>query len=307
MFDGMAFDWPKAWTFLFVFLACEALCRLRQPGIYFPHLASFASITLRPSYLLWFLKWAAIVFLLAALMSPYKYKTYEPEHLPGYAMSLVIDASASMRKGDFNAMDRTQSRFDAARQIVDDFLQRRSSDSIGLVVLGTHAFIASPPTMDHALLAQILERLYVGIAGQYTALYEAIGKAIAQLETLPDTRKMAIVLTDGRNAPGSLLTPDIVTQLAEKMSTRVYVIVIGEANARQTEVLALIAEQSGGRLYAASDVTALAKAYRAIDKLEKSPQRPPRMQVKEYYYIYPLFVGFLSLLLYVFLRNRRMA
>lgn len=307
MFEGIAFDWPKAWTFLFVFLACEALCRQRQAGLYFPHLASFASLTLRPSYLLWFLKWGAIIFLLVALMSPYRYKTYEPEHLPGYAMSLVIDASASMRDGDFNATDRTQSRFDAARRIVEDFLRRRSSDSIGLVVLGTHAFVASPPTMDHRMLTQVLDRLYVGIAGEYTALYEAMGKAIVQLEAVSDAQKVVVVLSDGKNSPGSPLTPAVVTELAKRLGVRIYIIAIGDDHGRQKTALAPIAEQSGGRLFWASDAAGLFEVYKTIDALEKSPQRPPRMRVKEYFYIYPLFIGFLSLLLYIFLRNRRNA
>jgi len=30
MFEGIYFEYHKVWTFLFIFLACEALCKLRE-------------------------------------------------------------------------------------------------------------------------------------------------------------------------------------------------------------------------------------------------------------------------------------
>lgn len=305
MFEDVYFEFPKIAFVLFIFLACEALCRLRQRAFYFPHLASFAAVTLKPSYWLWFLKWLSIVLLIGALMSPVKDAVYRPAGAPGYAVALVVDASTSMRDGGFDPADDRRSRFEAVQAILERFIAQRTGDTVGLVVFGTHAFVASPPTRDTALLSTIIDRLYVGIAGQYTALYEAVAKGVALLHGTPSREKIVVVLTDGRNTPGAPVPPGVAAALAAKEGARLYAVIIGDAPASQASELETMAAESGGRYFRAGDASVLAEVYDAIDRLEKSPQRPPAMTVKEYYYIYPLFAGFLTLLLYVYRRNRR--
>jgi len=302
MFDGLYFEHQKFWTFLFVFLACEALCKLRGQGFYFPHVSAFASVTVKPAVWLWMLKWLAILLLLTALMSPVKDAVWEAEGMPGHAVALVVDASSSMREGTFDAADKTRSRFESAQAIVADFIAGRGSDTVGLVVFGTHAFVAAPLTPDRALLAQIVDRLYVGIAGEYTALYEAVAKAAAMLAKSESESRVAVVLSDGRNTPGAPVGADVAGALAAKEHVRVYAVVIGEGG---DPALERIARATCGRFYRAGDAQTLASVYAEIDALERSPQRPPRLIVKQYYYVYPLFAGFMALLLYVYLRNRR--
>jgi len=305
MFEGIYFEYSKIGFVLFVFLACDALCRLRQRGFYFPHLAAFASVTLQPSFWLWFLKWASIILLIAAMMSPVRDRQYQPVGTPGYAMALVVDASASMRNGEFDPADRTKSRFEAVQEILGRFAARRASDAVGLVVFGTHAFIASPPTTDTQMLSGIIDRLYVGIAGKYTALYEAMAKGVALLHRTESREKIVIVLTDGRNTPGAPVGAGVASALAQKEGVRLYAVLIGEMPKAQESELVSITEKSGGRTFTAKDASALSEVYAEIDKLEKSPQRSPSVTVKEYYYVYPLFAGFMTLLLYVYRRNRR--
>jgi Ca-activated chloride channel family protein len=305
MFDGVYFEFPKVASFVFIFLACDALCKLRERGLYFPHLGAFGSVALKPSRWLWFLKWGAIVCLIAALMSPVKEKVYTPQSVPGHAVALVVDASESMRNGDFVATDRPQSRFEAVQRILSDFIKQRESDALGLVVFGTHAFVASPLTTEHELLSALLQRLYVGIAGKYTALYEAIAKGVALLHASDARSKILIVLSDGRNTPGAPVGADVAAALVQKEAVKVYAVLIGDAQEAQANALEALATKSGGGVYRAADADALAKVYAQIDALEPSPQRRPALRVKEYYYIYPLFVGFLFLMLYVYWRNRR--
>ncbi|WP_345969582.1 VWA domain-containing protein [Sulfurimonas sp. HSL1-6] len=307
MFEGVFFEFPKVISFLFIFLACEALCRMRHQGFYFPHLAAFAAVTLKPSFWLWLLKWASIILLLVALMSPVKERVYQPVSTPGYAISLVVDASASMRNGDFDPDDRTRSRFEAVQEILQAFVTQRSSDSVGLVVFGTRTFTAAPPTTDMGMLSQIIGQLYVGIAGKYTALYEAMARGIVSLHGAKSAEKIVVVLTDGRNTPGAPVGSDVVGGLAAKEGVRLYAVVIGEDPAPQESILETLTAQSGGAYFTARDSASLADVYAQIDTLEKSPQRPPVLIVNEYYYIYPLFAGFLTLLLYIYLRNRRVA
>jgi Ca-activated chloride channel family protein len=257
MFDGVYFEFPKIGFVLFVFLACEALCRMRHQGIYFPHLSAFAAVTLKPSYWLRFLKWASIILLIAALMSPVKEKVFQPDSMPGYAMALVVDASESMRNGDFDPDDQTKSRFEAVQAILNRFVAQRGGDTVGMVVFGTHAFIASPPTADTRMLSQIIDRLYVGIAGKYTALYEAVAKGITLLHRSGSREKIVVLLTDGRNTPGAPVSADVATALAEKEGVRLYAVVIGETPAEQESVLETMAQSSGGEYFMAKDASAL--------------------------------------------------
>lgn len=305
MFDGVYFEFPKVASFVFIFLACDALCKLRERGFYFPHLGDFGSVALKPSWWLWFLKWGAIVLLIVALMSPVKERVYEPESAPGHAVTLVVDASTSMQNGDFDPTDRTRSRFDVVKRILSDFIAGRGSDSIGLVVFGTHAFIASPPSADTRTLHEIIDRLYVGIAGKYTALYEAVAQAVALLHDDSSKSKIVVVLSDGRNTPGAPVGPEVAGALAKKEGVKIYAVVIGDPSAHGVPELQTMAEQTGGAYFTATDADALKTVYAKIDALETSPQRTGMMTVKEYYYIYPLFLGFLFLLLYVYWRNRR--
>jgi len=47
------------------------------------------------------------------------------------------------------------------------------------------------------------------------------------------------------------------------------------------------------------------EVYQQIDKLEKSKIKNETYKYKQYYYFYPLFISLLSLMFYVYLRNKR--
>ncbi len=305
MFDGVFFEFPKIGFVFFFFVACEAMCKLRERGIYFPHLGAFASVAVKPSYLLWFLKWASIIFLIVAMMSPVKETVVQPDDAQGYHIALVLDASESMDEGGFDPSERSRSRFDVVQSIVERFVAERPADEIGLIVFGTHAFAASPLTQDHAALQTILGRLYVGMAGKYTALYEALALSASMLTAAGKKNRIAIVLTDGRNTPGGAIGPDVAEALLKKQKVRLYAVRIGEPGERAPMRLEAMAEATGGRHFVAHDAKELRGIYTSIDATERSTVRSLPVAFKYYYFIYPLFAGFMTLLLYVFLRNRR--
>jgi len=85
MFDGIYFEFPKLLFVIFFFIACESLCKMKLPSIYFPHTAAFMKNTVSSSKLLFFLKWLTIVMMILALMSPVKDEPYEL-----YSMLLVL-------------------------------------------------------------------------------------------------------------------------------------------------------------------------------------------------------------------------
>jgi len=306
MFDGLYFEFPKIAFVVFIFIACETLCKMKLPSIYFPHAAQFMKNTVANSKLLFFLKWIGIVMLILALMSPVKDEPYELKPKEGHELALILDASNSMQERGFDPSNPGARRFDVVKDIVNDFIHKRKNDNIGLVVFGAYSFIASPLTYDENILSKIVSQLQIGMAGKYTALYEALAQGVNLLKMSKSKSKVAILLTDGYSTPGVDKIPlDVALDMAKKEGVKVYPIGIGRGNEYNRDVLVKIAKETGGVAFGASNAKELKAVYEKIDALEKSEIKNESFTYMKYYYMYPLFVGLLSLMLYIYLRNKR--
>jgi len=306
IFGGLYFELPKIAFVIFFFIACETLCKMKLPSLYFPHAGQFMKNTVSSSKLLFFLKWTGIVMMIFALMSPVKDETYELEPKKGYEIAMILDASQSMQAQGFDENNRRLTRFDVVKSIVSDFIKERKNDNIGLVVFGAYSFIASPLTYDEHILSRIVSQLQIGMAGKYTALYESLAQGVNLLKTSESKSKIAILLTDGFSTQGVDKIPlDVALDMAKKEGVKVYPIGIGMPNEYNQKVLLKIAEETGGVAFGASSATELKAIYKKIDELEKSEINNESYTYMKYYYIYPLFLALISLMLYIYLRNKR--
>ncbi|NPA65349.1 MAG: VWA domain-containing protein [Epsilonproteobacteria bacterium] len=306
MFDGFYFELPKAFSFLFIYMACASLCPMRLTSIYFPHTSSFVKATASHSKLLFFLKWTGIVMLVLAIMSPVRDVEYEKDPKQGRELVLVLDASESMKQRGFDPHNIQASRFDVVKKIVSSFIEKRKEDNIAMVVFGSYSFIASPLTYDTEILKDILQRLEIGIAGRYTALYSALAQGVHLLKMSEAKSKAIILLTDGYSTPNVDKIPlHVVLDMIKKEGVKVYPIGIGREGAYNKQVLLKIAKASGGVAFSAKDATELQEVYKQIDALERSEIKTEKFTYKHYYFQFPLFIAFLSLMLYIYLLNRR--
>ncbi|MEN4046373.1 MULTISPECIES: VWA domain-containing protein [unclassified Sulfurimonas] len=306
MFDGIYFEFPKLLFVIFFFIACETLCKMKLPSIYFPHASQFMKSNVSASKLLFFLKWLTIVMMILALMSPVKDEPYELKPKHGHEIALILDASGSMKERGFDPLNPAASRFDVVKSIVRDFINKRENDNMGLVVFGSYSFIASPLTYDKHILSRIVAQLEVGMAGKYTALYEALAQGVNLLKMSKAKSKVAILLTDGYSTAGVDKIPlDVALDIAKKEGVKVYPIGIGAPDEYNRAVLMKIAKETGGVAFGAANASQLKEVYEKIDALEKSEIKNETFSYKNYYYFYPLFIALLSLLLYVYLRNKR--
>ncbi|MCJ7766423.1 MAG: VWA domain-containing protein, partial [Thiovulaceae bacterium] len=107
------------------------------------------------------------------------------------------------------------------------------------------------------------------------------------------------------NTPGGKIPLQVAMALAKKVVVKFYTIGIGGDNEYDRALLEYIAKESGGESFSAKNGQELKKVYSAINALEKSKIDRFDYTFREYYYIYPLFLAFFTLLLYVYLRNRR--
>lgn len=306
MFDGIFFEYPFAALLVIPFVLCAKFCKMRLSSLYFPHTDAFLKNSIALSKELFFLKWLSIVMLIVALMSPVKEESYMLEPKEGYEIALILDASESMKAEGFDAQNRHLNRFDAVKEIVSDFIDKRAKDNMGLVVFGAYSFIASPLTYDVAILKTILSQLHIGVAGKYTALNTSLAQGVNLLKGGESKTKIAILLTDGHSTKEiEKISLETALEMVKKENIKVYPIGIGMPHEYNKEVLLKIANESSGVAFGALNAGELKDIYKKIDELEKSEIKNENFAYLSYYYRYALFVSLLALMLYVYLRNKR--
>jgi Ca-activated chloride channel family protein len=222
----------------------------------------------------------------------------------GYDIVLAIDASGSMRESGFDPNDPTLSKFDVVKELVKDFIEKRKNDNVALVVFGSFTYVASPLTFNKKVVAKLLDYLDIGIAGQKTAINDALFESIHMLKNSEAKSKVVVLLTDGIDTASR--TPiDVVMKMAKKYGVKIYTIGIGDRRGIDENYLKWIAKNSGGRYFFAPNSKVLAQIYATINKLERSEIRAGEFVKKEELYQYPLFVAVLALLGFIYIYSKR--
>jgi len=300
----MHLEFPYLLALLLLFILCAYYCKQRQESLLFPHMRMLGSSAAASSYLLFFLKWLGIVTLIIALASPYSEREIALDPREGHDIVLLLDASQSMRMQGFDENNLQRNRFSVVQDIVDDFIQKRSNDNLGMIVFGSYAFVASPITYDKHILSKLLRQLYIGVAGEKTAIYDAIAQSLTLMQENGAKSKIAILLTDGRNTAGNM-PYDAAIALAQREGVKIYTIGIGRPGEFSEGTLARIAKATEGEYFSAYSAQQLEGIYEEINRLEKSELKGEKYLHKTYYYLYFLFVALMSLLLYLVIRSKK--
>jgi len=300
----MQLEFPYLLVLIFVFMACAYFCKQRQESLLFPHMMLFSSSAMASSLLLKILKWLGIVSLVIAMASPYSEREIDLDPREGYDIVLLLDASQSMRAQGFDQLNRALSRFEVVQDIVDSFIHKRANDNMGMIVFGEYAFVASPITYDKNILSKLLDQLYIGVAGKKTAIFDAIAQSVTLMHENEAKSKIAILLTDGQNTAGQMPF-DAAISLAQREGMKIYTIGIGRPGEFDEGILAKIASETGAKFFPAYSAQQLEGIYEEINSLETSELVGEKFLHKSYYYIYFLFVAFMSLLFYLVLRSKK--
>jgi len=275
----MSLEYPLALILPIIFLICFKLCKPKLEAVIFPNTKFFAKKI--PFNLTLFL---SVLFLSIALSSPVKIKIYK-KNQKGFDILTVLDTSGSMQM---------YHKLDNAKAIIKDFVKKRSNDRIGLVIFGDIAYIASPLTYDKKTFNEILSRIYPGIAGERTAIYDALFLSTTLFKKSKAKNKIIILITDGMD--NSSKTPkDLVLKTLKKDKIKVYTIGIGRSI--NTTDLENIAKSTGGKFFWVQNISELKKVYETINKLEKSSLKTKITIQKIYYFEYPLIIG---IIFYIF-------
>jgi len=259
------------------------------------------------------LRLAAVVLIAVAAARPQSTRAVDDLQVEGIDIVVALDLSGSMQETDL-----VPNRLEAAKAVIQDFVSRRPTDRIGLVVFGREAYTYAPMTLDHAALLRMVGELHLGIVnGDGTAIGDGIAVALNRL-CGEELRKMAeaakkgapakppeadprskvlIVLTDGEDN-ASKLSPEDAARLAQTLKVKIYTILAG-ANVGEDEqqpgrhgvnpkLLEQIASMTGGTPYLASDSRALGDRFQKI--LAELKQAPIRDRGTLYAELYRRFV-----------------
>ncbi len=295
--------WLAAW--LLPEAAMLSALRLPQQGL---DIEDGAAVRQRHMPWWWLLVW---VLLLTAAARPQLLGPTLDLPRSGRAMMLAIDLSGSMQTVDMRLGGRPASRFEATRAIINDFIQRRGGDALGLIEFGSRAYLVTPLTFDLTTVRAQLDSSVVGLAGRKTAIGDAIAVGVRRLMDLPQQARVLILLTDGVDN-ASAVAPLEAARIAKAAGVRVYTIGVGSDGSNggffgglmatrgadlDAGVLTRIAESTGGHFYRASDTEQLAAAWQAIERLEPVKREAPPMRPREELFRWPLAAALLLVLL----------
>ncbi|NPA82647.1 MAG: VWA domain-containing protein [Epsilonproteobacteria bacterium] len=305
MSNHITFEHPYAFLIILIFLICAKFCKERSEAIFFPKASLLFEKGHKKDIILTSLKWGAIVLAVFALASPVRIDQYKIKRDKGYALAIVLDASASMRYPFSNDSNQPKSKFDIAKELSKEFIKKRAADQIGLIVFGNFAYTAAPLTYDHNILNKIINSLYSGIAGpNYTVINEALFQTAKLFSKSKAKTKVAIFLTDGKSR-GDVIPFKVALNALKKHKVKVYTIGIGKDGDFDEVKLQTIAKETGGEFFSAADKESLKKIYDKIDSMEKSEIKSGKYVHKEYLFELPLFLALMFLLVYLYLINRR--
>jgi Ca-activated chloride channel family protein len=202
---------------------------------------------------------------------------------------LLVDVSTSMRAEDLSSAAKTMNRLDAAKEVIERFVEKRPEDRIGMVVFGAVPYTVAPLTLEHGWLVTQLGRLETGMVEDGTAIGDGIASAVNRLRESKSRSKVIVLLTDGINNRGILL-PENAARAARALGIRIHAVGAGTSGpvripvrddlggthyvAQQSGIdeasLREIAETTGGRYFRAADRVALEEVYAEIDRMEKT-------------------------------------
>jgi Ca-activated chloride channel family protein len=315
--------WSLAWPWVLLALPLPILINrflpetssLQDAGLKVPGFGGFAVLADRSraeQLLSWKMWLAAIAWILLVLATARPERIGDELDVPvsGRNLMLAVDLSGSMDQKDFELGARRVDRLTATKAVASDFISRREGDRIGLILFGERAYLQVPLTLDRETVKVLLLEAFIGLAGEKTAIGDAITLAVKRIHELEEDpgEQVLVLLTDGANTAGEV-QPMKAAELAQQVGLRIYTIGIG---AEQLEVSSLIggrrninpsadldeetltgiAEMTGGRYFRAKDTAGLQDIYRLVDELEPVEEPEAGFRPVKSLYFVPLAGAF---------------
>jgi Ca-activated chloride channel family protein len=254
------------------------------------------------------LRWLGLALLIVGLARPQQGGGQTEVKASGVDIVVALDLSTSMISEDFTIGGNRVNRLVVAKEVLREFIKKRTSDRIGLVAFARNAYVVAPPTLDHDFVLDHVERLAIGAVEDGTAIGSGLMSALNRLRDLQGKGKIVILMTDGQNNAGSV-QPLTAAEAAQTLGIKVYTIGVGTHGTApfpqrdmfgrkgyvqvpvdiDEDTLKEIASRTGGKYYRADRTETLERIYDEIDQLEKTD-----VEVKKYVRVQELFPWLLA-------------
>jgi Ca-activated chloride channel family protein len=231
------------------------------------------------------LRLAVLALVILGLARPQTGRSQHTEYAEGIDIMLVLDTSGSMQAQDFEP----KNRLFVAKEVVKEFIAKRTQDRIGLVVFSADAITQCPLTLDYALLSKLVDGVEFGMLDDGTAIGVALATACNRLRSSDAKSRVVILLTDGQNNAG-MVDPTTAARVAASLGVKVYTVGVGTRGRAPMPIddpvfgrrlvsvdvdideptLRRIAELTDGHYFRATDREELIEIYDRIDQMEKS-------------------------------------
>lgn len=231
------------------------------------------------------LRLLALSLLIMALARPQTGRSKHTEYAEAVDIMLVLDTSGSMQAQDFEP----KNRLFVAKEVIKEFIAKRKSDRIGLVVFAADAVTQCPLTLDYALLTKLVDGVEFGMLDDGTAIGMGLASACNRMQSSEAKSKVVVLLTDGQNNAG-MVDPTTAARVAQSLGIKVYTIGVGTRGRAPIPIddpvfgrrlisvdvdideatLRKIAELTEGQYFRATDREELEGIYARIDELERT-------------------------------------
>ncbi|MDE6653226.1 MAG: VWA domain-containing protein [Muribaculaceae bacterium] len=228
--------------------------------------------------------------LLVILARPQLKNSWQTTPTEGTDIILALDVSTSMLARDFQP-----NRFEAAKDMAQQFISGRDGDNIGVVIFAGESLTGVPMTVDHSALLNYINSLRMNSLPDGTAIGDGIATSLNRLKDGKAKSQSIILLTDGSNNTG-IVAPLTAANIAKEMGVKIYTIGVGSNTTAPMPVrtafgveyqdvkvvideatLRQIAEETNGKYFRATNNKVLAEVFEEIDQLEKT-----RMDVRHF-------------------------
>lgn len=310
------FEWP----WLMLALPFPLLIRSLMPAVIpeqvaalkVPFLEDFdknnsSIVSSRQPWLLW-LAAIAWFFLVLSAMRPQWLGEPIEQSVSGRDLMLAIDLSGSMKEQDFIIENKRVDRLTATKYMAEQFINRRAGDRLGLILFGTQAYLQTPLTFDRVTVITLLNESALGLAGEKTAIGDAIGLAVKRLRVQHTGSRVLVLLTDGANTAGAV-SPIKAAEIAAQHQLKIYTIGVGAdemivrslfgsrklnpSRDLDEKTLTAIATKTGGRYFRARNTQELEQIYQLLDELEPVEKDKQYFHPKKELYYWPLALALL--------------
>ncbi|MDP2266939.1 MAG: VWA domain-containing protein [Thiobacillus sp.] len=246
------------------------------------------------------LRGVAMGLLVLALTQPREMGDWITPPPEGRDMVLLIDTSLTMSIRDFTQAGREVERMAVLKATLSQFIQGRPGDRFGVIVFGSEVATLTPPTFDRTHAIAQIQRLQVGMAGPDTALGDALGMALKQVQTRR-LRPAIILVSDGADNNAGSLMPAESLAVARQAGVAIHTLQFGSdpfAAGRAAAIgfksddlepqpdLADLSRLTQGQHFAIGSADDAVRVIRAIDQLEPTLANPAQhRQVREGYWV----------------------